>query len=68
MTSRIPLRLVSFLFAWAIVETIATPMLHADAVVLTNGDKLTGTAIKLEEESSPSRPPTQAKLPSPGIR
>ena len=27
---------------------LAAPTLHADTVVLTNGDKLTGTAIKLE--------------------
>jgi putative salt-induced outer membrane protein YdiY len=48
MNLRIPLRLVSFLLACALADLLAAPMLRADTVVLTNGDKLTGTAIKLE--------------------
>jgi hypothetical protein len=48
MTLRIPLRLVSPLLAFAIVAMLAAPVLLADTVVLTNGDKLNGTAIKLD--------------------
>ena len=48
MTLRISLRLVSFFFAYALAAVLAAPSLHADTVEMTNGDKLTGTAIKLE--------------------
>jgi putative salt-induced outer membrane protein YdiY len=34
--------------ACALAAMLATPLLHADTVMLANGDKLTGTAIKLE--------------------
>ena len=48
MTLRIPLRLVSYFLACSLAGLLLAPMLHADSVMLTNGDKLTGTAIKLE--------------------
>lgn len=48
MPLRVSLRLVSSLFACAMIAALAVPTLYADTVVMSNGDKLTGTAIKLE--------------------
>lgn len=48
MTRRSPQRLVSSFLACALAVMLTAPILHADTVVLMNGDKLTGTAIKLE--------------------
>lgn len=48
MNLRISPRFLSSLFACALVAMLAAPILHADTVVLTNGDQLTGTAVKLE--------------------
>jgi len=48
MPHRIPPRIVSGLLACSFAAMLASPSLHADTVVLSNGDKLTGTAVKLE--------------------
>lgn len=48
MTLRIPRRFVSAAVAYAFLASLASPILRADTVVLTNGDRLTGTAVKLE--------------------
>ncbi len=48
MTLRFSLRIVSSLLAWSFAAMLAAPRLDADTVVLNNGDKMTGTAIKLE--------------------
>lgn len=48
MPLRISLRLVSSLFACAMLAMLTAPTLYADTVVLSNGDKLTGTVVKLE--------------------
>jgi putative salt-induced outer membrane protein YdiY len=41
-------RIRAFLLVFAIIGFVAAPTLRADTVVLKNGDRLTGTAIKLE--------------------
>jgi len=43
-----PLHLASSVFAASLIAALTTPLLYADTVVMTNNDKLTGTAIKLE--------------------
>jgi len=48
MTLRLPLRILSVVFATLLFALTAAPLLHADTVVLKNGDRLTGTAIKLD--------------------
>lgn len=40
--------LSAFLFAFAILGVVTQPALRADTVVLKNGDRLTGTAVKLD--------------------
>ena len=45
MSKRIPLR---FAFLALTLFALAAPSLYADTVVLKNGDKLTGTAVKLD--------------------
>lgn len=48
MVPTLPLRLRRPFFAAALIVLVASPLLRADTVVLKNGDKLTGTAVKLE--------------------
>jgi hypothetical protein len=48
MTLRLPLRILSVVFATLLFALTAAPLLHADTVVLKNGDRLTGTAVKLD--------------------
>ncbi|MDR3726407.1 MAG: DUF481 domain-containing protein [Terracidiphilus sp.] len=48
MTLRLPLRIPCVVFAFFLFALTAAPFLHADTVVLKNGDRLTGTAVKLE--------------------
>jgi hypothetical protein len=48
MNLRLPLRILSVVFATLLFALTAAPLLHADTVVLKNGDRLTGTAIKLD--------------------
>jgi len=43
-----PFRLAQSTLALALLTLIAAPPLHADTVVLKNGDRLTGTAVKLD--------------------
>lgn len=43
-----PLRLAQSTLAVALLTLIVAPVLHADTVVLKNGDRLTGTAVKLD--------------------
>jgi putative salt-induced outer membrane protein YdiY len=45
---RLITRARAFLFVFAIFGFITLPTLRADTVVLKNGDRLTGTAVKLE--------------------
>jgi len=44
----LPLRFWRIALAAATLVLAASPILHADTVVLKNGDKLTGTAVKLD--------------------
>jgi hypothetical protein len=48
MQTRIPLCSVVALLCLFIVGLFAAPALYADTVVLKNGDRLTGTAVKLD--------------------
>lgn len=48
MTLRFFLRLFPALLVCALTALSAAPALGADTVVLSNGDRLTGTAVKLE--------------------
>lgn len=48
MQLQLPLRRTSSLFVISLVAALLAPFLYADTVVMTNSDKLTGTAIKLE--------------------
>ena len=48
MLQRIPLRFFPAVVAFTLLVLTAAPSLHADTVVLKNGDRLTGTAVKLD--------------------
>jgi hypothetical protein len=48
MFCRSNIRACAFLFVFVFLALIANPALRADTVVLKNGDRLTGTAVKLE--------------------
>jgi putative salt-induced outer membrane protein YdiY len=48
MSSPSPLRFALSVLALALLLLAAAPSLHADSVVLKNGDRLTGTAVKLD--------------------
>jgi len=48
MQSPIPLRFMRNMLAICLLVVAASPYLRADTVVLKNGDKLTGTAVKLD--------------------
>ena len=48
MSNRKTFPLHAFLLVFAILGVITQPALRADTVVLKNGDRLTGTAVKLE--------------------
>jgi len=48
MPLRLPLRAALSVLASTLFVLTSTPSLHADTVVLKNGDHLTGTAVKLD--------------------
>ncbi len=48
MSLRIPLRFALAIFAYTFLALGAAPRLYADTVVLKNGDRLTGSAVKLD--------------------
>jgi putative salt-induced outer membrane protein YdiY len=48
MKKQSPMRLLQSFLVCALAALPAAPALHADTVVMANGDKLTGTAVKLE--------------------
>ncbi|MGA3081297.1 MAG: DUF481 domain-containing protein [Terracidiphilus sp.] len=48
MKQQSPMRLLQSILACGLAAMLAAPALHADTVVMANGDKLTGTAVKLE--------------------
>jgi putative salt-induced outer membrane protein YdiY len=48
MPLRFSVRLFAAVLASTLLASLAAPALHADTVVLKNGDRLTGTAVKLE--------------------
>ena len=43
-----PVRRIPVILATGLLALLALPALHADTVVLKNGDRLTGTAVKLD--------------------
>src|SRR5271165_6204467 len=46
-----PVRRIPVILATGLLALLALPALHADTVVLKNGDRLTGTAVKLDGRS-----------------
>jgi putative salt-induced outer membrane protein YdiY len=48
MFVNLPARFFAATLAFTLISFLASPLLHADTVVLKNGDRLTGTAVKLE--------------------
>jgi hypothetical protein len=48
MLSRYSARFIPIIFVYSLVAFLAAPGLRADRVVLKNGDRLTGTTVKLE--------------------
>jgi len=48
MTKHFPFRLFAQVIPSTLLALLFSTALHADTVVLTNGDRLTGTAVKLE--------------------
>ncbi len=48
MPLHLPLRSSALFLAFALLASLAAPLLRADTVVLKNGDRLTGTTVKLD--------------------
>ena len=48
MPPRSSARSIPMVFACSLISLLAVPALRADTVVLKNGDRLTGTAVKLD--------------------
>jgi len=48
MPPRFSARSIPMVFACSLISLLAVPALRADTVVLKNGDRLTGTAVKLD--------------------